>query len=244
MRIPAVTMQCFEKKCFSGKKIPLNEDGIYEMYCLENHLSVFFYSCQKFEALFEMGLLSFDDGYMRESVLNFTSSLERFYEFFIRVVSQDKVKKNFKNYLKLSERQLGAFFMTYFFAFDRFPENLDSKKIGRIEFKNFRNNVVHGGFFCSVGEAKEYGKIIFNYIKTILDELRKKYQKSFDIVIESDHLETFRKANNRQNNAACVARNGVFSELLGCENFDSAQKVLRNQNKIQMELFPEFFRGL
>src|SRR3990167_10557440 len=132
MRIPVATMCCFQKPCFLYQITPLNEDGIYEVTCKEGHYSVVFYAHQKFEVLFEMGLLAFNDGYAREAVLNFAASLERFHQFFIEVTLGENKRRIdlFKKYLKYSERQLGAFFLAYISAFHDLPDNiLDNKKI-------------------------------------------------------------------------------------------------------------------
>jgi hypothetical protein len=100
---------------------------------------------QRFELLFDMGACALLDGYHREAVSSFTSSLERFYEFFIRASflqighTLDEVEAVWKPIAKHSERQLGAYVAIYMRECGAAPALLSSKNI------EFRNNVIHRG---------------------------------------------------------------------------------------------------
>jgi len=61
----------------------LTDSGIHPVNCNHGHEFVIIFSGAKFEVLFDIGMNAINDGYAREAVSSFTSSLERFYEFFI-----------------------------------------------------------------------------------------------------------------------------------------------------------------
>ena len=93
-----VRLFCPECAVAAAKKLPyaeievpvpiarLADDGRYEVRCQAGHLNTVFLDNVKFELLFEMGLNALIDGYPREAVSSFASSLERFYEFYWNVV--------------------------------------------------------------------------------------------------------------------------------------------------------------
>ena len=68
----------------------------------------------KYSILFDFGLVAIMDGYYREAVSSIAASLERLYEFFIRVVCTKHdipfkyVEENWAHVAKQSERQLGV----------------------------------------------------------------------------------------------------------------------------------------
>jgi hypothetical protein len=70
--------------------VEFRDDGRYEFTCPEGHTNVSSLQEQKFELLFEIGAFAIRDGYYREAVTSFASSLERFYEFFIKAALYEK----------------------------------------------------------------------------------------------------------------------------------------------------------
>jgi hypothetical protein len=95
------------------------DDGRYEVTCPKGHTSITILQEQKFELLFDIGAYALIDGYYREAVSSFTSSLERFYEFFVASVlfengiGEDVLTSTWKQVVNQSERQLGAFMFLY-----------------------------------------------------------------------------------------------------------------------------------
>lgn len=93
------------------------DNGRYEVKCPKGHESVTILQQQKFEVLFDIGAYALVDGYYREAVSSFTSSLERFYEFVIRAVLFQRgiSEKVFNQTWKLVERQslkqVGGFYI-------------------------------------------------------------------------------------------------------------------------------------
>ena len=149
------------------------DDGKYEVKCALGHESIVFVDNVKFELLFELGVNSLVDGYPREAVSSFTAALERFYEFYWRVVmchlaiSFEEIDKTWKSISKQSERQLGAFVTAHFALMNTSPKLLNTNQ----EVK-FRNQVIHDGYVPKIEEAISYGNTVMHLINQALNGLR------------------------------------------------------------------------
>lgn len=108
-------------------KVTLNESSIYSTGCDIHDEQDVYCTTPKFEMIFQNGFSSIIDGYYRESVNSFASSLELFYEYYVRVLSvhlnksSEKHSKAWRELANSSERQLGAYTMSYFLAHDEPP---------------------------------------------------------------------------------------------------------------------------
>ena len=173
MRLPFTCMKCtFGEDANSQppypKYVELRDDGRYEFTCEKGHTTVTVLQQQKFEVLFDLGAYAILDGYYREAVASFTSSLERFYEFFIKAslfedgTEESLVAESWKKVSSQSERQLGAFIFLYLKCFSESPSLLRQKQI------QFRNEVIHKGKIPSREEAIKYGQEILDTIRPIL----------------------------------------------------------------------------
>lgn len=125
--------------------VEIRDDGRYELTCAKGHQTVSILQQQKFEILFEIGLHAILNGYYREAVSSFTSSLERFYEFAVRAI-HDKMTGSDELYQQCwakvsnqSERQLGAFILLWASHFGELPELLSD------DWVSVRNQVIHKG---------------------------------------------------------------------------------------------------
>lgn len=56
------------------------------MHCSHGHKTTTIVQNPKYEILFDIGANAIVDGYYREAVSSFTSSLERFYEYSIKIL--------------------------------------------------------------------------------------------------------------------------------------------------------------
>jgi hypothetical protein len=125
----------------------------------------------RFELLSELAVTAIVDGYYREAVASFSASLERLYEFYLRIsfakraVPQVEFDRSWKELGNLSERQLGAFVAIWLADHGTHPLVLDQKKT------SFRNAVIHKGKFPSRDEAIEYGQSVANVVAPILHML-------------------------------------------------------------------------
>jgi hypothetical protein len=158
----------------------LNDSNIYEVRCPKGHQSYLVLQQQKFELLFDIGACALLDGYHREAVSSFTSSLERFREFFIRASFLQNgnplnvIEAVWKQVAKHSERQLGAYVTVYLRECGTAPPLLSSKNI------EFRNNVIHRGKIPDRSESVAYGEAILEAIRPALSIAKLKFPKGVD----------------------------------------------------------------
>lgn len=185
MKKKIICMECnrlaFENKNYkeleNDLSMELNNDGYYITKCDKGHEFITVVQQLKFELLFDMGAMSLNEGNTRAAVVNFASAFERFLEFCIEIFSynNDIDTENFNKLWKIlenhSERQLGAYYLMYLNTLKEQPLIIDSKKV------NFRNKVIHKGYIPSILETTEYGEYLFNFINSILDKIRDKYEK-------------------------------------------------------------------
>jgi hypothetical protein len=155
--------------------VEIRNDGRYEVTCSKGHKSVTILQEQKFEVLFDIGAYAIVDGYYREAVSSFTSSLERFYEFVIMAVlfdkgiSEEDFKKAWKLVERQSPRQIGAFIFIYLTEFGMSPTLLSRDNV------DFRDEVIHQGRIPIRQEALNYGQAVLDVVRPILKQVKKKY---------------------------------------------------------------------
>ncbi|MBM0743833.1 hypothetical protein JOY44_19790 [Phormidium sp. CLA17] len=153
----------------------VRDDGIYEFECPEGHRSTTVLLTPKHEVLFLIASNALLDGYLREAIASFAASLERFYEFVIRVIcrsksiSQQDVEKCWKSVSKQSERQLGAFTILWFVEMGDPPDSLSNKMV------ELRNQVIHQGKVPSYEECIIFGKAVINVISPIERKMLDKF---------------------------------------------------------------------
>jgi len=186
MNIDFTCMQCVKEKLEEQQRFifEMRDDNIYKIQCNHGHENIIIFQHHKFEILYDMGIYAMLDGYFREAVSNFASSLERFYEFSIEIFST-KNNVDLKEYEKAwniiskqSERQLGAYIMLYLNTFLGPPNLLSTKYI------EFRNEVTHKGKIPSSKETYEYAEAVFNFIKDKLVEIKNSYNDILIFVYE------------------------------------------------------------
>ncbi|OUC12977.1 MAG: hypothetical protein B0A82_19735 [Alkalinema sp. CACIAM 70d] len=145
----------------------VRDDGIYEFECPEGHRSITVLRTPKHEVLFAIASNALLDGYLREAIASFAASLERFYEFVIRVICRAKsipqkdIEKCWKSISKQSERQLGAFTMLWFVEIGDPPDLLPNKMI------ELRNQVIHQGKVPTYQECIKFGQAVIDVISPI-----------------------------------------------------------------------------
>jgi phage FluMu protein Com len=191
---------------------------------------------EKFELLFDFGSWAFLDGYYREAVANFATSLERFLEFWIRTirhkhsVSDEHFEKTWKLMSKQSQRQLGAFAMLYLFETGEFPDFLDSNRLNT----SFRNDVVHTGKIPSRDEAVEYAELVFELIRSLLIELYGIAPTYVTADLKKKKAQVFNEA--YAEGRFCMEY--AFDSMFGIERF-SPEKVAEAHNRYQANQAPD-----
>lgn len=181
MKLPVTCAQCTQEDISNARIIATVEfknDGRYEIVCPKGHSSIIFLQEQKFEILFDIGAYAISDGYYREAVSSFTSALERFYEFFIKVVcitkniDRETIDEAWKGVSSQSERQLGAFIFIHLIETGRKPTLINNSKI------KFRNDVIHKGKIPSKEQALAYGQAVLNVVRPLLIKLKEEYSEA------------------------------------------------------------------
>ncbi len=158
---------------------PVNNAGIYEVHCSKGHISTTVIDNIDFEILFDYGLNAIADGFYRDAVSSFTSAMERYFEFFVKValrVSKQMFRDidiAWNSISSQSERQLGAYIALYNHLFKAQPLLLNQNKE-----VPFRNRVIHKGYIPSRQEALTYGVRSLEIIENSLIKLKTKYHKS------------------------------------------------------------------
>lgn len=178
--------------CFAADGNPLNahiewhevnDQGAYLTTCPRGHTTVSVVQQQKFEVLFELGANALLDGYPGEAITRFASALERFFEFFINVISvkhslaPEAFGTTWKELASSSERQYGAYLLVHLLHYGTPPSpNPEKMKpagaTGKTkDWKTFRNSVVHKGYIPLIAEALQYGELIYQFINAQITTL-------------------------------------------------------------------------
>jgi hypothetical protein len=153
-------------------RMPVNDEGIYAFTCEHGHHHVVILQEQKFEVLYELGARALLDGNPRDCVTAIAASVERFYEFYLNVmalkyaIEPQEFQQTWKLLSAQSERQFGAFVMTYSVSNRRSPVRLENK------WAELRNNVIHKGYLPNADEAMGYAERIYNLLCDYLNELK------------------------------------------------------------------------
>ena len=163
--------KCEKKEKFSIKVEPKNE-GIYKTRCPYGHEFLKDILSPHFQVLFENGLQALSDKYFIESFASFSSSYERFMEYFIAIVNmsnnipKEQFEKAWKTMSSRSERQQGAFVMLYLQEFLTAPALLSNNIV------ELRNNVIHKGYFPNEKDCISYGNAILDFIRPVIEKLK------------------------------------------------------------------------
>jgi len=210
-------LQEFGRPTDEMSRVEFCDDGKYEITCSHGHKTVTILQQQKFEILFEIGANAIIDGYYREAVSSFTSSLERFYEFCIRVFMQrvnnsdELFKKSWKEISNQSERQLGAFISLWVYCISEMPDLLSEKQI------SFRNAVIHRGKIPTKEESLKYGNDILKVVRPKIKLLQGKYPDEVNKVIFC-HLRDVGKGSDRNLQTATMCISTIISLSIGEKN--------------------------
>lgn len=219
----------------------IKDDGKYLVECEVGHINVVILDNIKLELLFEMGANALIDGYYREAVSSFASSLERFYEFYWHVTMEhfnqdiEDISQTWKPISKLSERQIGAYSTAVLLLTGKPALLLDSNKE-----VPFRNNVIHNGYIPTKDEATSFGDIVMKIILTNLDDLRIIAPIALEKVYEQytpDNSEDTYDANKltgRVNILTCIdIRHSQNSKTKLEDHYD---RILRDREPTRMDL--------
>ena len=184
--------------------------------CVNNHESLVVWPFGKFHALLDSSLIAFSEGFGFEAVASLAAGLERFIEWYIRVIAGKhgaaaaQFDQFWNTVSKQSERQLGAFYTL---------QMLERAQVERIpdEQTAFRNKVLHNGYFPRADETREYGRFVFGYVCRLRTE-------AYDGAAASAADELDRPLINLTDDAVLLKLDLPASAMEGV-TFDSALKI-------------------
>lgn len=157
--------------------IELTDNCIMTYECPNGHKGIFIIQNPKFEILFDFGILSYLEGYTRESVSSLIASYERFLEFATKIFSKrlgmqyDLYKTLSENDMKFSERQMGAYYALYLACMHEMP------KLIKHDTAHFRNNVIHSGYIPTQKEVEKFADKLLLLMLPVLNRIKKVFQK-------------------------------------------------------------------
>lgn len=153
----------------------LDSDLVVLCICPKGHKIVSGLYNELWDILYFSAMDSFTKGFYSESVMTFTSSLERVYEVFVKAtllkegVEISTILNFWKEIKNQSERQYGAFCLQYVKVTGN-AWRIDNKYI------NFRNKVIHQGHIATYTEVFEYAEYLTLCQTKILYLLHQNYR--------------------------------------------------------------------
>ncbi len=212
------------------------DEAWYEVTCSNGHEFRTILQEQKHEILFEIGAHAILDGYYREAVSSFTSSMERFHEFAIRCVlvklgaAEDEVDTAWRQVSNQTERQLGAFVFSWLSNFHETPGLLSAEEAG------FRNAVVHEGKIPTFDEALWFGNRVFDVLRPQIRALQWQGSDAVGKVIHRRMREAMKEMGNDK---AISSMGGGLIMSVSSVTSDSENKPLEAYLK-QLERYRAF----
>jgi hypothetical protein len=186
MKISVFCKECSLENPSKYYLLNVQDTQQYEIKCDNGHATYFINNCAKYETLFEIACNAIIDGYYREAISSFSSSLERFYELFIKSSlyekdhTKDEVNAFWSPIANQSERQLGAFVSVHILTTGSTADILTNNQSA------FRNSVIHKGKIPDYAETVKYGQRISDIIKYALLAARKHFPKGLDMFFANE----------------------------------------------------------
>ncbi|MGY6649857.1 hypothetical protein [Wenyingzhuangia sp. IMCC45574] len=151
-------------------------------------------------------------------------------EFFIRVIyfsnniHDDCFEKTWKLLSSRSERQVGAFLITYIQEFKEKPPLLSNK------MTELRNNAIHKGHIPTKEECIKYGEAILNFIRPIVFLLKKNQKYAWQVVGSANNY----GLNNFENKKYSTFANQIFpiNRIVSERDSLSITELMEEQQKL------------
>ena len=226
MRIPIPCMPCGDETDLYFEDV--QDAGIYHLVCAKGHKTVVRDQSLKFEILFEIALHATVDGYYREAVASFAASLERYYEFYLRVIWAQKglqmaaFETAWKRLSNQSERQLGAYSVTYLMENGSAAPQLTDKQ------STFRNGVIHKGQIPSRAEAIDFGQSVLDIVSPTLKYL----QQTANEAVQTVFLANFLSSSELENTQSLVTMS--LGNTLSCTRAPGEPQVTVNDAVVRL----------
>jgi hypothetical protein len=172
-----------ESRTAYSRVCSIRDDGVYEFECPNGHRSITVLSTPKHEVLYTIGVNALLDGYLREALASFAASLERYYEFALRVIARHKgletaeFDATWRSLSRQSERQFGAFVAVWLLETGTSYTIVSLSQINSMT--SLRNEVIHQGKIPTLSECKEYGQYVFDIVLPIEKRLSTEYEPAY-----------------------------------------------------------------
>lgn len=174
---------------FWQAEVEFNDTNAYEARCPNGHLARAVLQNPRHEVLFDAATLALLDGYYREAIATYGGALERFFEFFARVVffhfrgandseadqakiwqgQLEAVRTTSEKWAALSERQFGMFLFAHLLLAGA-PPSLNKRQ--HEEHTALRNRVIHAGKIVTKCEAFAFGDYVYETVHSLSKILR------------------------------------------------------------------------
>lgn len=171
----------------------LDNDLLAICSCPNGHRYLVHQAHSASEIIYSAGARAFLAGFYSESVVTLTAALERGYELFAKVFllasggASADIEEVWKELRSSSERQLGAFCLTYFYAtgspWKTFPKQAE-----------FRNKVAHRGYIATREEAHGYGEYVTASLNAIMSHITTNYVDALHQHMETGRAAVYRRA--------------------------------------------------
>ncbi len=232
MRLAFTCMECSKEALPDTlMSVIVRDDGKYVLTCPKGHKTTTLVQQQHFELLFELGAHALLDEYFREAVSSFSASLERFQEFYVKVVGLRHDLKGvtfldvWSKVAKQSERQLGAYMFLYALENKSAPDVLSDDE------RKFRNDVTHRGKIPTPEEAIKYGNRVLELIRPVLKELKTEYPNEVNDAV-SQHVAKLRQSVDADEQLAFMCQPTIVSVAVSeSEAVDTLEEALPKLKK-------------
>jgi hypothetical protein len=174
LRIIVSCPECIGEKENSAI-LALGNENTYKVVCDKGHIQNISLPHQRHEILFEFGVYAIADGYYREAISSFAAALERYYEYFLRVISTRSHSTKYfdqiwKQVSSQSERQLGGYIFAHFLVYNQPPTLIDNPLI------ELRNKAIHKGYIPEKEEALKFGAGVANLVNSGVARLHEHFR--------------------------------------------------------------------
>ena len=245
MRIINVCMQCALERPGDPSSLlemaEVRDDGVYTLTCDRGHHSTICLQESKFEILSELAINAIVDGYYREAVASFISSMERFFEFYLRIVwranglSPEVISKTWKTMAAQSERQLGAYVGIFFMQEGNPPPLLSPSDT------KFRNDVIHNGYIPLRDQAIAFGNAIFEVIVPVMEMMREKYAQPMQDDLAARMVQKHNAARDGGGKVSTMTIATTFSFNRGATLLDkTTEDAIKRVEDMRKRLQPRF----
>jgi hypothetical protein len=240
MKLTVTCMHCYiedgqPRDRFALPRQPITESGSVRFTCDRGHSSVAVIQGEKFEILAEIAISALLDGYPRECVASFAACLERYYEYYVFLVSEARgfdaaeTAKAWK-LIPSSERQVGAYVWCALSEKRVAPNLLQKKQV------EVRNRVTHQGVIPTEDEAVKFGQAVLDIVCPGMKHLLATYGEKVHELAVRGLRERSQEAWSRGEQTSTIAPALIVSYTKADQSTVDLAVILKARRKWQTDL--------